>query len=135
MGSAIFEIGSIIGAKGNTKAKKMKKGKGTIYVRVEKVKGSGSLRLKMSGIKLKNVEGFMKKSDPFYELAKKDYGLKGTEWNVVHRSKEVKDNLSPNWAEDNLDLSTLCGGDLDHPILISVFDYESSGKVRAISFY
>ena len=34
MGSAIFDLGSILGAKGNTKGKELKRG-GTIYVRAQ----------------------------------------------------------------------------------------------------
>ena len=73
MGSGVFEMGAILGAKGNTKAKEMKKG-GTLFVRAEKMIGTGSLRLRLSGITLTNTEGFMKKSDPFYEFSRKDAG-------------------------------------------------------------
>jgi hypothetical protein len=76
MGSGVFELGAILGAKGNTKAKKMKRG-GTLFVKAQKSVGSdkgGILRLKMNGISLTNTEGFMKKSDPFYEFSRKDIG-------------------------------------------------------------
>ena len=73
MGSAVFEMGAVLGAKGSTKAKQLKRG-GTIFVRAEKAKGSGSLTLRMSGIDLTNTEGFMKKSDPFYQFTRKDVG-------------------------------------------------------------
>jgi len=127
MGSGVFEIGTILGAKGNTKAKNMKRG-GTLYVRAEKAVGTGSLALKMSGINLKNTEGFMKKSDPFYQFTRKDVGGRGTEWNVVHRSDKIKNSLNPKWKEEVLDLSILCGGNVDLPLRLSVYDYESNGK-------
>ena len=73
MGSGVFEMGTILGAKGNTRAKEMRKG-GTLFVRADKASGTGSLRLKLSGITLTNTEGFMKKSDPFYEFSRKDAG-------------------------------------------------------------
>jgi hypothetical protein len=73
MGSGVFELGAILGAKGNSKAKKMKRG-GTLFVRAQKTVGSGTLRLKLSGISLTNTEGWMKKSDPFYQFTRKDVG-------------------------------------------------------------
>lgn len=129
MGSAVFDIGAILGSKGSTKAKRMKDGKGTLFVRVEEVKSDGrKLKLKMSGLKLKNLDGFFNKSDPFYELMKKDHGLRGSEWNVVHRSSYIKDNLNPNWDLEYIDLGILCGGNLDEIFILSVYDHESSGK-------
>merc|ERR1712038_618326 len=127
MGSGVFEMGSILGAKGNTKAKEMKRG-GTLFIRAEKAVGKGSLRLKMSGVALTNTEGFMKKSDPFYEFTRKDVGARGTEWNVVHRSSHIKNTLNPKWKEENIELSVLCGGNVDLPLRLSIFDYESKGK-------
>merc|ERR1739844_319447 len=127
MGSAVFELGSVLGAKGNTKGKELKRG-GTIYVRAEKAVGKGSLRLKMSGISLTNTEGFMKKSDPFYQFTRKDVGARGTEWNVVHRSDKIKNSLNPKWREETIDLSVLYGGNVDAPLRLAVYDYESDGK-------
>lgn len=57
MGSAQFCVGSILGAKGNTKAKKLSNHGGTVFVRAQKAKDYGSLKLKMSGVKLANTDG------------------------------------------------------------------------------
>uniref|UniRef100_A0A7S4IXV7 C2 domain-containing protein n=1 Tax=Odontella aurita TaxID=265563 RepID=A0A7S4IXV7_9STRA len=127
MGSAVFDVGSLLGAKGNTKAKKLKKS-GTIFARVEKYRGEGTLRLGMKGVKLKNMEGFMKKSDPFYELNRKVDGPSGTMWDAVFRSKHVSNNLSPVWGDSTIDLGVLCNGDQSQHILVRVFDHESDGK-------
>ena len=56
MGSAIFEIGEILGARGNIKAKKIKGG-GTLFCRVQKASPSsaGTFYFQFRGIKLKNV--------------------------------------------------------------------------------
>ena len=40
----------------------------------------------------------------------------------------IHDNLNPNWKVANVDLSSLCQGDVNKPILVSVFDFESSGN-------
>ena len=129
MGTAAFETASILGSKGNTKAKILPKNGGVIYVRVDKFVSSGSLRFKFSGSNLKNVEGMFSKSDPFFEIARKDIGEKGTEWNTVYRSQHVMNNLNPNWNEDSIEISDLCLGDMNTSLLISVYDFEKSGKV------
>jgi hypothetical protein len=127
MGAAVFDIGELLGARGNTKAKKIKKG-GTIFAHARKSAGSGLLRLKMKGTKLKNVEGMFGKSDPFFELSRKQDSAGGLTWDNVFRSKAVKNNLNPEWENSVIELATLCDADLDRPILVSVFDFESSGK-------
>jgi len=128
MGSASFDVSKLLGAPGNTLAVKMKKG-GKVIVRVSTPKGSGTLSLQLSGSKLKNVEsGMFGKSDPFFQLMRKDMGAKGFEWNTVYRSNYVKDNLNPDWKADTIPLSSLCGGDLDAPLLLTVFDNERDGN-------
>jgi Ca2+-dependent lipid-binding protein len=126
MASATFDLDTVMSAKGHTKSKQLKRG-GVIDLRAEEAKGSGNLRLKLSGMKLKNTEGFMRMSDPFYQFERKDVGLRGTEWNIVHRSGTINDNLNPNWSEEKIDLSVLCRGNLDEILRFSVMDYESSG--------
>lgn len=127
MGSAKFELGGILGAKGNVKAKKMKGG-GTIFAHVEKYSGSGTLRLALQGIKLKNTEGMFGKSDPFYEVKRKVTGPSGDVWDVIYRSQHISNDLNPQWADSTIDLAALCGGNLDQHIQISVYDHEKSGK-------
>lgn len=46
----------------------------------------------------------------------------------MYRSNVVKDNLSPQWQDTTIELSLLCGGDLDKPVLVTVYDYESDGR-------
>jgi Ca2+-dependent lipid-binding protein len=45
MGSAVFDLGSVLAAHGSTKAKSLK-GKGTVFVTARKSTGSGTLRFK-----------------------------------------------------------------------------------------
>jgi len=127
LGDGTFDVGSILGCTGNTKAKKLKGG-GILYARVEKYKGAGTIRLKMCGKKLKNTDGLFNKSDPFYEIKRKDYTSKGMQWNTVFRSQVVKDNLNPNWPEEKIDLGKLCNGDKKMSLTFDVLDFESSGK-------
>lgn len=129
MGSAVFEIGDILGSRGSTKAKKLKKG-GTLYARIQKAapRSAGKLALRMRGIKLKNVEGMFKKSDPFYELRRTYDGPGGGSWTPVYRSKHVKNDLNPKWEPATIDVNALCDGDLDRRLQVAIFDHESSGK-------
>jgi hypothetical protein len=105
----------------------MKKG-GTLFAAVRKHVGSGVLRLTFRGTKLKNVEGLLSKSDPFYELSRKVNSAGALTWDNVHRSEFVKNNLNPEWKPASIELASLCGGDLDAPVLVSVFDHESKGN-------
>uniref|UniRef100_A0A7S2XS77 C2 domain-containing protein n=1 Tax=Attheya septentrionalis TaxID=420275 RepID=A0A7S2XS77_9STRA len=128
MGSVLFDVGSLLGAYGNTKGKTIKRG-GVVFARVGKFEENGTMRLKLKGIKLKNTEGFLRKSDPFFELkTREDSDGVGTSWDSVFRSKTVKDNLSPIWSDAVVSLGTLCHGNMDRPIKICVYDYESSGE-------
>jgi Copine len=40
----------------------------------------------------------------------------------------IENSLSPEWDEAIVELSILCGGNLDEPILLTVYDHEKDGK-------
>lgn len=127
MGAAVFDLGELLGARGGTKAKKLRGG-GVLHAHVRKSKGSGILRLQLQGQKLKNTEGFLRKSDPFFELSRRVDAAGAMTWDNVVKSDVVMDNLSPEWKEIAVEMSVLCGGEADSPIMLNVYDYESSGK-------
>ena len=129
MGTAILEVGSILGRKGNAKAKKLKNG-GVVYAKlVDAEEYCGTFSFQLSGVDLANTEGMFRKSDPFVQFKRREYGNSGSEWNVVYKSSTVKDNLSPDWEADELELSVLSPQDLDEEIYLEIFDYESDGNV------
>lgn len=70
----------------------------------------------------------MRKSDPFFELCRHVDLAGNTAWDTVYRSDTVRDDLEPAWEEATIELSLLCGGDFNLPILIRVFDHEGSGR-------
>ena len=128
MGSALFEVGEVLGARGNTKAKKIRSG-GTLYVRITPApQTTGTLHLNIRGINLKNTEGYFGKSDPFFEIAAKVEAAGGLTWHPVYRSKPVMNDLNPNWPPFSMDLSRLCEGDLDKPILVEIWDWQKKGN-------
>eukprot|EP00977_Amphora_coffeiformis_P010849 scaffold2541_cov175-Amphora_coffeaeformis.AAC.5 len=125
MGAAMFDVGKTLGARGSTKAKKVKGG--TLFATIRQSQGEGTFTFKFRGESLKNVEGIFRKSDPFYEIFRNVDNAGGDTWELQFRSEVVKDNLNPEWDTQTVELSRLCGGDLDLPIRIKVFDYERSG--------
>ena len=129
MGSAVFEIGDILGSRGGIKAKKLKNG-GTLFARVEKAPEhhAGTFHVTLRGIKLKNVDGFLGKSDPFFEVSRIINASGGPSWHPVYRSKHVNNDLNPKWEPASIDVNRLCEGDLDKAILIQVWDWEKSGN-------
>jgi len=72
MGSALFDVGVIV-EDGGVKGKRLRPG-GTLYVRVSETWDAGELILMLRGIKLRNVEGFFAKADPFYEIHREEDG-------------------------------------------------------------
>jgi hypothetical protein len=129
MGSAVFEIGDILGSRGGIKAKKLKNG-GTLFARVEKAPEhhAGTFHVTLRGIKLKNVEGFLGRSDPFFEISRIINAAGGPSWLPVYRSEHVNNDLNPKWEPVSVDVNKLCEGDLDKAILIQVWDWDKSGN-------
>lgn len=138
MGGTFFDIGNIIqtgmrhedsdefeGVKG-----KRLRGGGTLYCRIMEKWDAGKLNLMLRGVDLKNREGWLATSDPFYELCRQD----GEEWVSVHRSEKVKNNLNPIWSEEKFDLSLLCDDDFDLPLRLVVYDHEGDGDHKLIGY-
>jgi hypothetical protein len=120
----------VLGARGNTKAKKLRQG-GTVFVRVTTapVSDYGQLRLKLKGLRLKNTDGLFGKSDPFFELSAKISSAGGLTWHPIHRSPYILNNLNPVWEEFTVSVNRIAeDGNLDKPILIEVWDWEKSGR-------
>jgi len=135
MGSAMFELGDVLGTRGNTKAKRLKNG-GTLFMRVVRDSQMNSLHVTgIAGKKLANVEGgLFGKSDPFFEIAAPHQGPGGVVWNTVYRSVHRKDTLNPTWDAFQIDMDQL-RSETDNtetasqsPLRFSIFDHESSGK-------
>lgn len=126
--SGVFELGAILSTEEKVMSKSLKCG-GSIAVQANDDVQLGSLNLKMSGNSLKNARGWRKKSIPFYQFTRLEYGLSGIEKNIVHMSKKLgQSSLNPIWQEENIDVKTLCRGNIHNPMLLSVYHYKSNGK-------
>ena len=131
MGSAMFEVGEVLGTRGNTKAKRLRPG-GDIFVRITPVpeteQGAGTLHCTFQGHKLQNVDGFFSKSDPFFEIFEKVELAGGLTWQPIYRSKPIMNNLNPKWEPFAIDMGRLCGGDRTKNFLVKVWDWQKNGK-------
>ncbi len=136
MGSALFEIGEILAARGNTKAKTLKNG-GTIFARVLRPPeiDAGTLNLTLRGVQLKNLDGIFGKSDPFFEISAQADSAGGLTWQPVYRSQPVMNNLNPTWPSASINVNTLCNGDKNKPILVAVKDWEQNGAHKQMGSF
>lgn len=130
MGTALFEVGQVLGSRGNTTSKSLQPG-GRVTVHIEKCQANsatGRLRLHLRGWKLMNVASLGRMSNPFYELYRKVNRPTGATWESVYRSNTVKSDLNPLWTEANLDFEAACNSDLDRAMKAVVYDHRRSGK-------
>lgn len=82
MGTALFEVGEVLGGRGNMRSKSLQTG-GAVYVHIERCSAEGDkgrLRFQLKGRKLRNVQTVGKKSSPFFELYRKVERPTGATW-------------------------------------------------------
>lgn len=123
MGSAIFDMGTVLGTKGGIIGKQVKSG-GYIMVHVERSSGMGSFNFQLRGWELVSKQ---EQVDPYFEIQKKRKTTKGeTVWDVIFRSLPIEDSSNPLWTEASIDFGSLCDGDKKQKVRISVKDYDDS---------
>jgi Copine/C2 domain len=130
MGTALFEVGQVLGARGNVGSKSLQTG-GAIYVNIEKCSSgadNGKVLLQLRGIKLKNCQTLGRTSSPFYELYRKIERPTGATWISVYRSNALRGDLNPLWTGTTLDLEATCNGDLGRAMKLIVWDHRKTGK-------
>lgn len=130
MGTALFEVGQILGSKGNVGSKSLQTG-GAIYAHIERCNTHGTkgqVVFQLQARKLQNAQGIGRTSSPFFELCKKVDRPTGATWISVYRSNVVRSSLTPIWTQVTLDLEATCNGDLDRAMKVVVWDYRATGK-------
>ena len=83
MGTALFEVGEILGSRGNMGSKSLQNKGGVVYAHVERCRDDGKkgqLQFQMRASKLKNHQGFGKTSSPFFEILRKVDRPTGATW-------------------------------------------------------
>lgn len=95
--------------------------------------------LQFRALNVKNIEGGtfalgLGRSDPFLTVSKK-YNNPETgriRWQRVYKSPVIMNHLNPLWEEFHIHLDDLCDDDMNRPLLIELWDYQSSGNHRLI---
>jgi hypothetical protein len=75
----------------------------------------------------KNIDkkDFFGKSDGFLVFKR---AIEGGSFVAVHKTEVVKNSLNPTWRPITLPLSTLANGDWERPLLIELWDWDSSSE-------
>uniref|UniRef100_A0A8C1DYZ5 Copine-3 n=1 Tax=Cyprinus carpio carpio TaxID=630221 RepID=A0A8C1DYZ5_CYPCA len=105
-------------------------GKGTITISAEEIKDNRVVNFEMEARKLDNKD-FFGKSDPYLEF----YRQTETGWQLAHRTEVVKNNLNPCWRPFKIPLRSLCAGDMEKPIKVECYDYDSDGSHDLIGIF
>ncbi|XP_017168221.1 copine-2 isoform X1 [Mus musculus] len=98
-------------------------GKGVITIAAQELSDNRVITLSLAGRKLDKKDLFGK-SDPFLEFYKPGDDGK---WMLVHRTEVIKYTLDPVWKPFTVPLVSLCDGDLEKPIQVMCYDYDSNG--------
>ena len=88
MGTALFEVGEILGSRGNVGSKSLQTG-GAVYAHIERCREDGqkgTFFFELRASKLKNMQSFGKTSSPFYEILRKVDRPTGSAWYVQQPS-------------------------------------------------
>ena len=132
LGSAMFEIGCVLGTPGGILGKALKDGS-SIMAHVERYSGSGFLYLKMRGL---NLVSDQENVDAFFELQRKRKTVNDeVVWDAIFRSLPVEDSSNPVWDEICIDLSTLCNGKKKEKFRVAVKDYHDDGDRFSVVGY
>jgi hypothetical protein len=133
MGTALFEVGEVLGQRGNVASKSLQTG-GAVYVHIERSLDDGIQGLLLFQLRGRNISNThtLGKASPFFELCRKVDRPTGAIWSSVYRSNVVRSNLNPRWSETDLSMEVACNGDLDRDMKIIVFDHRRSGKHKVI---
>jgi hypothetical protein len=103
---------------------------GTLEVRAEaQVNTRDLFNVTFSGDKLANKDGFFGRSDPCLEIFRLS---EDGSWTAVWRCKHIENSLSPHYPTYSIPMVTLCNNDIDRPLRIAIWDFESSGKHRSM---
>ena len=84
MGTALFEVGQVLGSRGNTASKSFQTG-GVLYAHIERSRldgAKGYFHLQLRGLSLRNLRMLGRKSSPFFELYRKEDAPRGAAWYV-----------------------------------------------------
>eukprot|EP00076_Gallus_gallus_P038258 XP_025003796.1 copine-3 isoform X3 [Gallus gallus] len=100
-------------------------------ITAEEVKDNRVVLFEVEARKLDNKD-FFGKSDPYLEFHKQ---TADGNWVMVHRTEVIKNNLNPVWRPFKISLNSLCYTDMDKPIKVECYDYDSDGSHDVIGSF
>ena len=131
-GEATFTLASLMVAKGQRVTLDLRQGRhtGNVTIRAEPVANTRDIFVvNFEGKRLPCKNGFgmgiFSTSDPFLQISRLS---EDGSWVVVWRNEHIKNNVNPKFPQAKIPMAQLCNGDIDRPLRIGVFDFESSGK-------
>ena len=81
MGTAFFEVGQMLGSRGNMASKALQSGGSVLYAQVKSCREDGALmNLQLQGLNLKSLRIMGRRSNPFFELCRKVDSPRGIIW-------------------------------------------------------
>jgi len=134
MGTALFEVGDVLGQRGNVASKSLQTG-GAVYVHIERSRDDGEhgvIKFQLRGLNIANTQTLGRKASPFFELYRKVERPTGAIWSPVYRSNVLRGDLNPKWGEADLNLETVCNGDRERAMKVIVYDQRRNGKHKVI---
>mmetsp|Transcript_33783 Transcript_33783/g.50862 ORF Transcript_33783/g.50862 Transcript_33783/m.50862 type:complete len:281 (+) Transcript_33783:853-1695(+) len=75
------------------------------------------------------------KPNTYFEISRQTISPSGTTWVVIYRSNPVLESFKPTWDRVELDLETFCNGDLNRPVLLSIFTSKKRGTSKLIGSF
>ncbi|OMJ95502.1 hypothetical protein SteCoe_1099 [Stentor coeruleus] len=138
LGEAEATLGEIAGAKGHSIVKDLKlpnaRNKGIIMLRIEEVNNANKdvvgLKFSAEGLKNPSCSCFSGLKPIFYfERTIEDSG------NQKIFNSEYQSGTDPDWKEAIIPLQILCNGDLQRPIIFSLYNFSSSGSHKFIGSF
>ena len=100
MGTALFEVGALLAARGNVMSKSLQTG-GAIYVHLERSRDegeTGNVRLQLQGVGLVNTQRLSFTSSPFFEMYRKVERPTGAVWYVAVQRDGSQDGRHTSFA-------------------------------------
>ena len=130
MGAAQFNLSEVMTTTGAEFRRNFSRGmpEAKLIVRGEAVSSTRDVfvgKFQCNGLNRMNGLGIFGKSDPFLVVSKM---FENGTYGVAYKSMHISSELNPRFPECKIPVVPLCNGDIDRPLKIEVFDYESSGE-------
>jgi len=132
IGEVNFTVSNLMCARGRTLAMDFVGGHhiGKLHIRAEAISDTRDIFVaQFQGTKLANKDGFFGKSDPFLVISRCN---EDGSYTVCYKNDKIDNNLSPIWPQARISMVSLCNNDIDRPLRIEIFDWESSGRHKSM---